>query len=132
MQRLLTDSHILIVEDDSNVLTTLQMMLVEMGAAVTNISTAVNGNAALQRLDMAAKPFDLIIADWNMPKKNGLDLLKEIRQGYPDLPFLMVTARADKESIVDARDNNVTAYIRKPVTFEEFKKKVMTILPTDS
>lgn len=131
MQRHLNTCRILIVEDDPNVLMTLQMMLVEMGVSITNITTATNGTIALQKLDAAAQPFDLLISDWNMPQKNGLDLLKEVRQAHPTMPFLMVTARADKESIVDARDNNVTAYIRKPVAFDEFKKKILAILPAE-
>lgn len=131
MQRHLNTCRILIVEDDANVLMTLQMMLVEMGVSITNITTATNGTLALQKLDAAAQPFDLLISDWNMPQKNGLDLLKEVRQAHPTMPFLMVTARADKESIVDARDNNVTAYIRKPVAFDEFKKKILAILPAE-
>lgn len=128
----LSSPSFLIVEDDSNVQLTLKLMLNEMGFALTNISTASNGNAALKQLDEAKTPFSLIISDWNMPQKTGIDLLKEVRQAHPTMPFLMITARADKDSILDAKSNAVTAYIRKPVTFEALKTKIFSILEIEN
>lgn len=120
--------HILIVEDDSTVQMTLKMMLSEMGFLLANISTASNGAQALKLIDEATKAYDLIISDWNMPQKTGIDILREVRQSHPHMPFLMVTARADKDSILDAKNNAVTAYIRKPVTFDEIRSKIFSIL----
>ena len=126
--RNISDTRILIVEDDNNVQTTLQMMIVEMGGSVANITLAPNGAAALAILKTSERPFDLVISDWNMPQKSGIDLLKDLRTTHPDLPFLMITARADKDSIIDAKNSDVTGYVRKPVTFDEIKKKIFTIL----
>lgn len=122
----MNDLTVLIIEDDINTRSTLRMMLGEIG--ITQIFESKNGVDAMQYIDTAISTIDMIICDWNMPHKTGLDVLKEIRTIDRDIPFLMVTARADKDSVMDAREANVSGYIRKPFTMRELETKLKTIL----
>lgn len=66
---------------------------------------------------------DLVVCDWNMPDKTGFEFLREIRMTHPDLPFLMVIARADTGSVQDAVDAGVTLYLRKSFSSNEMQTK---------
>ncbi len=121
------NEHIfLLVEDDPNVRLTIKCMLHEMG--ITQIREAENGHTALRFLEGEAIEISFIICDWNMPHKTGIEFLREVRQVSETIPFLMITARADKDSILAAKSSNVTAYIRKPFTFKELKDKITAVL----
>lgn len=114
--------RVLIAEDDRNTMGTLRMMLKELG--VTDITEADNGDQAHEILLEKATEFDLVISDWNMPHKSGLELLKEVRAEHPDLPFIMVSARADINSIENALLAKVTSYIRKPFSLNDLESKI--------
>lgn len=117
---------VLLAEDDNNVRITIKSMLQEMG--IIHIHAVSNGAEAISYIDGGSNNISLIVCDWNMPHKTGIELLKDVRMSHPDLPFLMVTARADKDSVIAAKQSNVTAYICKPLTFNHFKDKVVSVL----
>lgn len=119
------DLKILIVEDDQNTLSTIRTMLKEIG--ITQIIEGSDGKKALDVLDTikdGETDIDLIISDWNMPHKTGIELLRDIRQAKPDLPFIMLSARADMNSVESALIAKVTYYIRKPFTLDELEDKI--------
>jgi DNA-binding response OmpR family regulator len=118
----LNDLTILVVDDETSVTRLVRMMLSDIG--VTQVFTAKNGKEALDLLGEFQEDIDIVICDWNMPTISGLDLLRQIRTVDPDLPFLMLTARADIASVKDARDYGVTDYLRKPFSAETMKKKI--------
>jgi two-component system chemotaxis response regulator CheY len=94
-----------------------------------NIIEAEDGTAALDILKTTK--VDLIVSDWNMPKMTGLELLKEVRgdDKIKDTPFLMVTAEAQKENIVEAVKARVSNYIVKPFTAATLEEKLAKIVP---
>lgn len=120
------DLNILLVEDDQNVATTVRNMLMEFG--VSNVYSATNGVEALDLLREVPDTISFVICDWNMPKKTGIEVLEEVRRNYSNMPFLMVSARADKESVVRAKNSNVSAYICKPFSYGELQKKLNYII----
>ncbi len=67
-----------------------------------------------------------VVSDWNMPKMTGLEFLKTLRatDKYKDIPFLMVTAEAEKENIIAAVKSGVSNYIVKPFTAVTLKEKL--------
>ena len=69
---------------------------------------------------------DLIMSDWNMPKLSGLELLKSVRsdESMKDMPFLMVTADGQKDSIAQAVQAGVSNYVVKPFTTDTVKEKL--------
>jgi len=122
----ISDLNVLLVEDDQNVAITLHNMLMEMG--VSNVYDATNGVEALDLFHEAPDSISLVICDWNMPEKTGIEVLEEIRRTNDNMPFLMVTARADEASVLKAKECNVSAYICKPFSYDELKKKVNHII----
>jgi two-component system chemotaxis response regulator CheY len=77
--------------------------------------------------DNAMDMIDVVICDWNMPKLSGIDLLRQMRSVYPDVPFLMITGRSDVESVSMAKASGVTAYIRKPFSSGASEVKLRVI-----
>ena len=116
---------VLIVDDFSTMLRILKNMLKQIG--FSDISEADDGTSALELLK--AQEIDLIVCDWNMPQMSGFDLLKEVRSD-PDLkdtPFVMVTAEAQRENVIDAVEAGVSNYIVKPFTVDQISEKLEKI-----
>jgi len=117
-----TNIKVLIVDDFSTMRKIIRNILTQLG--FKNILEADDGTTALEVL--SKEKVDLIISDWNMPKMSGLDLLKAVRanQATQDIPFIMVTAEAQKENILEAIKYKVNQYIVKPFTPETLKEKL--------
>ncbi len=117
---------ILIVDDFSTMRRILKNILKQLG--FTNVTEADDGTTALEQIK--ANNFDLIISDWNMPQMTGLDLLKAIRgmEEYKAIPFLMVTAEAQKQNVIEAVQAGVSNYVVKPFTAEAISDKLEKIL----
>ena len=117
--------HVLVVEDNTLTLKLIQAVLKDM--SVGQVYTARDGREAQTFLDAGDDPINLIICDWNMPRMSGLDLLKQVRMAYPDLPFLMVTARGTIDSVVAAKKSGVSGYVVKPFSPAELEQKVVAL-----
>jgi two-component system chemotaxis response regulator CheY len=89
-----------------------------------NITEAADGQIALDKLK--AGEFKFIVSDWNMPNMMGIDLLKAVRADdkLKTIPFLMVTAEAQKENILEAAKAGVSNYIIKPFTADIMSTKI--------
>jgi len=105
---------ILVVDDFATMRRIVKNILKQIG--FTNISEADDGVTALEA--MSKTQFDLVISDWNMPKMTGIELLKKVRSTpeFKDLPFLMVTAEAQKQNVIEAVQAGVSNYVVKPFT----------------
>ena len=116
---------ILIVDDFATMRRILKNILKQLG--LSNITEADDGATALEELKK--NQFDLIISDWNMPKMTGIDLLRAVRadEQTKDLPFLMVTAEAQKQNVIDAVQAGVSNYVVKPFTAEAISEKLEKI-----
>jgi len=117
---------VLIVEDQDEVRDMLRSMMVEIG--VGHISGASDGRDALAIYKENSHHLDLVVCDWNMPNMNGLEFLQNLREINTDIPFLMLTGRADFDSVVQAKSNGVTAYISKPFTPDQLERKLNSIM----
>ncbi len=116
---------VLVVDDFSTMRRINKNILKELG--FKNILEADDGTTALEVLK--SNKVDLIISDWNMPKMTGLEFLKKVRasEEYKDIPFLMVTAEAQKENIIEAVKAKVSNYIVKPFTAQTLSEKIEKI-----
>ena len=92
------------------------------------MTEAENGAEALRKLEGGQIKF--VISDWNMPQMNGLQLLNAVRSSgqLSHLPFLLVTAEARKENIVDAAQAGADGYIVKPFSAATLNEKISVIL----
>jgi two-component system chemotaxis response regulator CheY len=116
---------VLVVDDFATMRRIMKNILKQIG--FTNILEADDGTTALEELKNNS--IDLIISDWNMPKMTGLDLLKTVRgtEELKDIPFLMVTAEAQKQNVIDAVQAGVSNYVVKPFTAEAISEKLNKI-----
>ncbi|MEJ5347441.1 MAG: response regulator [Desulfosoma sp.] len=121
------DMKVLVVDDFATMRRIVKNILRELD--FKDIIEAENGAAAVKILE--SQDIDLIVSDWNMPKMTGLELLKWVRanEKTKDLPFLMVTAEAQKENVVEAVKAKVSNYIVKPFTAAVLAEKLAKILP---
>lgn len=121
------DMKVLVVDDFATMRRIVKNILRELD--FKDILEAENGAAAIKILE--SQDIDLIVSDWNMPKMTGLELLKWVRanEKTKDLPFLMVTAEAQKENVVEAVKAKVSNYIVKPFTAAVLAEKLAKILP---
>jgi two-component system chemotaxis response regulator CheY len=118
----LANLNVLVVEDNVPAAHMLRQFLLESGGR--HIAVKHDGREAQEFLDSKAELIDLIICDWRMPRMTGLELLQQVRTVYPDMPFMMITANADTDSVKAARQFGVTAYIAKPYTIEQLQSKL--------
>lgn len=106
--------QILIVDDESVIRDSLAECLSGEGYACETAST---GLEALQKL--RARPFALVIADIQMPDLNGLQLLENIRQNFPNISVMMITGVADVHTAVQAMKKGACDYLTKPFDLDQ-------------
>ena len=121
-----SDTKFLIVDDFATMRRIIRNLLRQLG--YNNIEEAEDGAVGLRKLQ--SQEVDFVICDWNMPNMTGIELLREIRSddSLKGLPFLMVTAEAIKENIIEAVKAGVSNYIVKPFTADVLQEKIEAIL----
>ncbi|SOB57083.1 chemotaxis regulator transmitting signal to flagellar motor component [Pseudodesulfovibrio profundus] len=114
--------RVLVVDDFSTMRKIVKNILRQLG--FTNIVEADDGSTAWETLNK--DNIDFIVSDWNMPTMSGIELLRKVRasEEYADIPFLMVTAEAQQENIIEAVQAKVSNYIVKPFTPETLGQKI--------
>ncbi len=101
----------LFVDDDASLLEQAEIFLDRVDPEI-EVHTAVSVDEALQMMDQ--DDYDVIISDYQMPNRDGLDFLKEIREvKKSDIPFIMFTGKGSEEVAVKAFDLGVDRYIQK-------------------
>lgn len=118
--------RILIVEDDEATRGLLKIMLREL--RVQQVFEAENGRQGLEFLDHPPNMVNMVICDWTMPDMTGVELLRQVRSVGFEVPFIMLTGRADQASITEARDAGVTAYLLKPFARAQLEAKMRASL----
>ena len=112
--------NVLIADDDRAMRALFVHALKSLG--VENVMVAGDGEEALRFFDR--NEFDLILLDWDMPKKTGLEVLRAIREKPSDAPVIMITAKRTKEGVVEAAEAGVTDYLVKPIDQETLTEKL--------
>jgi len=112
---------VLIVDDESAIRESLQTLLELEGYAV---ETACDGEEGLAKL--AEHPYDLVLLDFAMPERNGIEVLREIRERDADLAVIMITAYGTVENAVNAMQAGATNFIQKPWDNEKLLADVRT------
>jgi DNA-binding response OmpR family regulator len=119
----MSSTRILLAEDDSNLGTLLKNYL---AAKNYEPSLFVNGNLALEAF--AKKSFDLCILDIMMPEMDGITLANEIRLINATVPIIFLTAKNQKEDIIDGFKSGADDYVTKPFSMEELLYRIEAIL----
>lgn len=73
---------------------------------------------------------DLIISDWNLPDKTGMDFLKALRSSkkYKSIPFIMCTTMDEVDNLINAVNEGANEYLVKPWALDDLKKKILQVL----
>ncbi len=117
-------SNILVVDDEPTVCQSVQKILRRKGYEVKR---ALCVSAALESLE-AGDGFDMVIADLMMPQVGGIELLKIVRERWPETPVLIITGYASIASAVEATRFGAVGYLPKPFTPEELEQAVTKVM----
>lgn len=120
----MADKNILVVEDESDIASTLQLILTMEGH---NVLLSYNGKEALEELNRGYKP-DLIISDIMMPIMNGYDFISELRKNdrFKNIPLIFTSAaKLDQTKLIA---DSWQGFIRKPFDLDEFIKEVSSFV----
>lgn len=116
----------LIIADDHVILRDGIKQLLEFDGNIQVIAEVCDGLECVQKVN-ELKP-DLLLLDINMPKKNGMEVLKELRAAKVETKVLMLTVHDEVEYLLKALDVGVDGYILKDSGFAELKEAIATIL----
>jgi two-component system chemotaxis response regulator CheY len=120
--------RILIVDDTLAMRTTVKSMLTNLG--YSDITEAVNGLDAWNKLSTSESPFGLILCDQNMPECTGIEFLKKLRADprFVKTPYLMVTSEGDRSFLLEVLKAGAHDIAIKPITIDILKTKIENVL----
>ena len=120
--------RILLVEDDAMIGKTLSQALAQDGYAVDWVTDGVAAHAAL---DASPEAYALVLLDLGLPRKSGLDLLRELRRAGNRVRVLIVTARDAVADRVAGLDAGADDYLTKPFSLDELTARMRALLRRD-
>ncbi|MBC7419682.1 MAG: sigma-54-dependent Fis family transcriptional regulator [Bdellovibrio sp.] len=116
-------SRILVVDDEESIREFLEIMLKKEGYEVTTAEDGLRAKEVLSK-----KSFDMVISDMQMPNVTGIELLKHVKESYPDVVFMMITAFGTTETAVDAMKMGAYDYVTKPFKIDEVRLNIANAL----
>jgi two-component system chemotaxis response regulator CheY len=124
------DTRILVIDDFATMRKIIKKTLTELG--YTKIDEADDGATALPLIKDAQsknEPYGFIISDWNMPKMQGIDLLKacKLDPNLKNIPFMLVTAESEQKQILEAAKAGVSDYVVKPFNAATLRTKMENV-----
>ncbi len=111
---------ILVVDDDVENTRSYSEILTDL---CYRVITRSDVNSALELL-RNEKEVDLVITDYRMPGKTGLDFIMALRKIYPDIPVIMLTAYGDLDSYLRSMSLGAFEYVNKPISKPDFERIV--------
>lgn len=113
----------IVIEDEQAIGELLKMHLQDAGFEVDVFQDAETAFSGMQR-----QIYQLCLLDWMLPGIQGIDFLKRIRPQHPELKVLMLTAKADSESIVNGLESGADDYLTKPFDAKVFLARVRNLV----
>ncbi|PWG04542.1 response regulator [Polaribacter aquimarinus] len=120
---------ILLIDDDA-----IERMKFKQVCEKNNFSCSIleaeNGNEALEFLNNTENSFDIVISDLQMPKMDGLELLKSVRNinRIKNIPMIIMSNSQDKNHLKKCYEYGISGYFTKPASFSKYSKKVVSLL----
>lgn len=113
---------LLVIEDDPDILSFLRNGFEELGYI---IDSAMDGEEGEYLIELNS--YDMIVLDWMLPKKSGIELLKSIRQKDIKTPVIMLTAKGDIDDKVKGLLQGADDYLPKPFSFKELNARIIAL-----
>ena len=110
-----------LIADDSGVMRKIVVRAANK-AGIQDVTEAADGADALAKFGKDS--FDLVMTDWNMPNKTGLELAQDIRGQGSSVPIIMITTEAEKSNVLEAIKAGVNDYLTKPFEVEDLAAKI--------
>ncbi|WP_264522408.1 response regulator transcription factor [Flavobacterium sp. N1994] len=111
--------HLLIVEDEEGIVNFLKQGLEEEGYQVSSANNGLDGFELFK-----VKRFDLVLLDWMLPKMNGIEVCKSIREIDSKIPIIFLTAKDTVQETVEGLKTGANDYIKKPFSFDELVERI--------
>lgn len=113
---------ILIAEDDQQI---AEGLIKNFYEEEIETDWVTDGDQAIENIINAN--YDLVILDWRMPKRTGVEVCRKLREDGNNIPIILLTALSDVSNKVQALDYGADDYITKPFSFKELKARIMAI-----
>lgn len=113
---------ILIIEDDENILSFLTRGFEEDGHIIDSAEDGEDGEYMA-----SVNSYDMIILDWMLPFKNGIEVLKSLRLKNISTPIIMLTAKDEVDDKIDGLVSGADDYMSKPFSFKELEARVQAL-----
>lgn len=115
--------HAIVIDDSSAMRMILKRIVTNLGFEVT---MAVHGRDALDKMATAGHDFDVALIDWNMPEMNGLEFIQTVRGDprYGAVTLMMVTTESEQSQVVRALAAGAHEYLIKPFTPDAVAEKL--------
>ncbi len=120
LRKTLMSARVLVADDSSTMRKIILRSLQAVG--VTETVEASDGAEAVNLFQPGQ--FDMVLTDWNMPAKTGLEVVREIREKDANVPIIMVTTEAEKSRVMQAIQAGVSDYLVKPFTADTLREKL--------
>ncbi len=115
----------ILVADDSGVM----RKLIVRSLQSIGFDNTVEANDGCEALDLfLSDSFDLVLTDWNMPNKTGLELVQAIRSSGSLVPVIMITTVEQKDAIATALESGVNDLLTKPFTTEDLLASIENLV----
>jgi DNA-binding response OmpR family regulator len=115
----------ILVADDSE--TILLLMRTRLELAGHEVETAADGQEVTERLRAPGEPPELLLLDAMMPRKSGVDALRELRAAGIETPALIVSAHQDPSDADAPTDLEVSGYVNKPIDFDRLLASIAAL-----
>jgi two-component system response regulator FlrC len=118
--------NVLVVDDEITQIEVLGRGLRSKGHKVLE---ALDADEALKRLTPSCmNKIELVLSDYLMPRRNGIELLKMIRKNHRFLPVILMTAFGEKDLIIEALRNRCDGFIEKPFTLDQLIEEMERVM----
>ena len=114
-----------IVDDDKSIRWVLEKTLSREQILFKSFASATE---ALAQLDSGGAAPQVLVSDIRMPGQSGLDLLQQFKLRFPSLPVIMITGRADAETVKQAAEHHVAGYVLKPIEPDKLLESIRRAL----
>jgi two-component system, chemotaxis family, chemotaxis protein CheY len=113
-------TKVLVADDSGTMRAIIVRSLNSLG--VSDVVQAEDGSKAVELFQPGV--FDLVLTDWNMPGKTGLEVIQEIRKVDADVPVIMITTESDKARVMQAIQSGVSDFVVKPFDSKVLREKL--------
>lgn len=121
------DSNIVVIDDDKIILELVQIILEDVTSGEIHVFSDSRKALAYVQSD-SMDSISLVICDWLMPDFSGLDILAALRKTKPHCPYLLLTAHATKQLVIDSMRLGATDFIVKPFHTKDLLNKAERLI----